>query len=111
MKKLYIFNIIVCCGTFLADILGTYCDNRIASLPLGAELLLGNLLPIVLIVIILCFIGSIMCSVVLCIKRRNLLYLLPIVLIIIFISLYMIVGQDSIWVKIIDFYLSGTVLF
>ena len=107
MKKLLILNILVSLAFIASEPLMTWCGNWADSYSLGAEMALGMLIPVVLFAFILYVIFSISMSLYIAVVKKDIKQIIPILVLIAFAIAYIALSnQDSLWIRVFEYYKS-----
>ncbi len=111
MKKYFFINTILVAAFILSDPLLSYLGVLADIYSLGAEIVLGNCLPLILLFFIFAAMHSVVRSIINCYKNKDVKQLLPnVVLIIGFAAYVFIFKSNSLWWYVIDFYLNARYL-
>lgn len=105
MKRHLIVNVIVCVGFALLDPILNWCCEWANMYSLGAEMILGMTIPALLVLFVIFAICSICVSLYNCIREKDVKYIVPLFVLILFISVYFVtVDQENLWMSILEYY-------
>lgn len=105
MKKHLIVNTLVSLACIGLEPLYVWCGNWADTYSLGAEMVLGMLLPVVLALFILFAMFSVALSLYLAIVGKDIKQTLPILVFVVFAAIYLALAtKDSFWVRVFEYY-------
>ena len=105
MKKHITANTVASLAFIALDPLLTLCGNFADMYSLGAEMVLGMLIPLVLISFVLFAIISVSVSLYKAIIMKDIKQTIPILVLVAFATIYVIFStKDSLWIRVVEFY-------
>lgn len=105
MKKHLAVNTLVSLAFIASDPFFSWCGDWADVYSLGAEMVLGMLLPLILMLFIFFATGSIFVSLFKAIATKNIKQTIPILVLIAFAVAYIALStQDSLWVRVFEYY-------
>ena len=108
MKKIILTNIIVVITFILFDPLLNYLGEWADTYSLGAEMVLGILLPLLFGFFILLSLCLTLYSIVKCITRKDIKQLIPMAVFVIGVIGYMLISDsNSFWVRFVNYYIKS----
>ena len=111
MRKAFFTNGILVAAFIMSVPLLSYLGVLADIYSLGAEIVLGNCLPLILLFFIFMAMRSVVYSIINCYKNKDVKQLLPnIVLVIGFVVYVFLFNSNSLWWDVIDFYLNARYL-
>lgn len=107
MKKLLLVNTLVSLVFIALEPLYIWCSNWADTYSLGAEMALGMLIPVVLVIFFFFAVFSAALSLYLAVVRKDIKQTIPILVFIIFATMYIALStQDSLWIRVFEYYKS-----
>ena len=106
MKKHLIVNTLVSLAFIGLEPLYIWCSNWADTYSLGAEMVLGMLLPVIIALFILFAMFSMAISLYLAIAGKDAKQTLPILVFVVFAAIYIALAtKDSFWVRVFEYYI------
>lgn len=104
MKKHFLVNTLISLAFIIFDPFLIWCSDLADVYSLGAEMVLGMLIPFVLFLFILFAIFSVSLSLYKAIATKDIKQTIPTLVLIAFVALYITLStQDSLWVRVIEY--------
>ncbi len=105
MKKHLLINTLVSMAFIISDLFLTWCSDLADVYSLGAEMVLGMLIPFILVLFVLFAIFSTTVSLYKTVATKDIKQTIPILVLVAFATMYITLStQDSLWVRIIEYY-------
>lgn len=107
MKKHLLVNTVVSLAFIVSEPIMTRCGDCADSYSLGAEMALGMLMLVVLFFFVLFVIFSVSLSLYIAVVTKDIKQIIPILVLAAFMIMYIALSnQDSLWIRVIEYYKS-----
>lgn len=107
MKKNLMVNIIIVISFILLDSLLHFCAQWADTYNLGAEMVLGMVIPVIFAVLALAIICSIVYSFYLCVAQKNIKNIIPILVFVMGAIVYaLLFNGNGLWMHVIKYYVA-----
>lgn len=108
MKKNLMANIIIVISFILLDPLLHFCAQWADTYNLGAEMVLGMTIPVMFAIFILWIISSIAYSLYLCVVRKDIKNIIPILVFVVGAIVYaLLFNGNGLWMHVIKYYVAA----
>lgn len=105
MKKHLAMNTLVFLAFIVSEPLLTWCGDWADTYSLGAEMLLGMLIPVILFLFFLFAIFSVFVSLYKAVAAKDIKQIIPVLVLVAFVVTYIALStQDSFWLSVIEYY-------
>ena len=110
MKKHLVVNTVVSLAFIISEPLLTWCGDWADAYSLGAEMVLGMLIPVILFLFFLFAICSASLSLYIAVVAKDIKQAIPILVLVAFAVMYVALStQDSFWVSVIEYYKTNNI--